>query len=224
MLSISTNHNKSDASFCDSVFIGKSLQRYISDGISSADFWDFVIRYFCAAMIVATWAAFWMLSRAVLIARYIRPLAPSERATFANHILRVLFMRSLPKMSRIAAKTKVAGVANVQAVINLPVGDKEGNAMSVQNECLAAIEEIEKTISIAIGAQFPSPAITLRPLARRFVHITPKVFDLLRGEMRNVTISLSHRFENILSNLRLGLTGASTLVQPVLHYSKKRTV
>lgn len=114
-------------------------------------------------------------------------------AAFLAHIAQVIGLRSLPEMivSDTSADSEIAGMAHVQRVVYFAARQKECNAMGNVKQGL----DIERAATISIFRAFPNPAVSIRAVSRRLINVLMEIGDLLRGELRNVTIGLSHRFE-----------------------------
>jgi hypothetical protein len=180
MFSTSTFNNIINRVECYVVAGRKLFARRNALRVFLSDFWDFTV---------------WDFDTSILV-------APANRlgvkrcsvTALAHHVLRVVFVCTLPQMRRVTAKAIVAFMTNNKPVVSVSMRQEKRNAVSKHDYISNSIA----AISWAMSTSYPYPAITVRPLSRSLVNFFPESFLFLCGQRGNVTIGLSHEFFSLI--------------------------
>lgn len=130
----------------------------------------------------------------------------SAGAALRGHVAQVIGLRAFKEMRRIATRLPVAGMASKESRPTF-VSQKKRDAVGIITTLRNAVPSSKVAVS-PYKSLGPLPAITLRAVAGSLIDMTPKAFDILRGELRWVYSNFSH-FSLLDRLIRLGSFGVS---------------
>lgn len=148
-----------------------------------------------------------------------RDFFSSRGASFYSRIVVVLLGRAFKEVGRVAAWGPIALVADIKGC-PISRGKEKRNAMGCHRAVTPQSLTERKSSVSPVSPFYPSPTVTLWPLAGSLINVTPKTSYKFCRELRRAYISLTHDL-NLLERfeLWLGSFGCFRTRSSRLHFS-----